>query len=280
MDGRFKFFATRGWLLRDCLSRATIAVLWACALASADSGFAQSAGPKESKGAVFQPEARKHISPKKPEEPVDTNPLPEPAGEVAPAIMPEVTMTPTRSSFLAVWKSIDDATGYRIDVSTDPSFSSYVNGYEHRDVGDVTSRIVSRLNAGTKYYYRVQPYNSTGRGPNSEIAAATTTTVSALVINPTFDSSITGDPKSAAIQSMINQVIALYPRCSAIPSRSRYCFGIQTKSPTVPPLRAERSQKASMLLMAFLGGHTFLTSRQTQRLRMTQRPTPACRTSR
>ena len=81
-------------------------------------------------------------------------------------------MAPTRSSFLASWRSVSDATGYRIDVSTDPSFRSYVSGYEHCDVGNVNSRIVSRLNPGTKYYYRVQPYNSAGAGANSEIATA------------------------------------------------------------------------------------------------------------
>ena len=133
-----------------------------------------------------------------------------PSKAVARAILPGVTIPPTRSSFLASWRSVGDATGYRIDVSTDPSFSSYVSGYEHCDVGNTTSRIVSRLNPVTKYYYRIQPYNSAGAGPNSEIATATTTTASGLVINPTFDSSITGNPQSAAIQSMINQAVALY----------------------------------------------------------------------
>ena len=187
-----------------------IAALLALALGSAESGFAQPARPKENTPATFQPEARKHVSPKRPEEPIDMNPLQTPAGGVTRAILPVVTMAPTRSSFLASWSSVGDATGYRIDVSTDPSFRSYVSGYEHCDVGNVTSRIVSRLNPGTKYYYRVQPYNSAGAGPNSEMAAATTTTASGLVINPTFDSSITGNPQSAAIQSMINQAVALY----------------------------------------------------------------------
>ena len=119
-------------------------------------------------------------------------------------------MAPTRSSFLARWKSVDGVTGYRLDVSTDPSFNSYVGGYEHLDVGNVTSRIVSRLNPGTKYYYRIQSYDSVDAGPNSEIAVAVTALTSGLVINPTFDGSITGDPNSAAIQSTINQAIALY----------------------------------------------------------------------
>lgn len=204
MGGLVERFAGRDLLLWH----AVIAVSSAFALGSAAPGFAQPAGPKENTPVIFQPQARKHVSLKTSEEPVD---MQTPAGEVAPAVLPEVTMAPTRSSFLARWKSVAGATGYRIDVSTDPSFNDYASGYEHLDVGNVTSRIVSRLNPGTKYYYRVQPYDSAGVGPNSEIAAAATTTASGLIINPTFDSSITGDPKSAAIQSMINQAIALYP---------------------------------------------------------------------
>jgi hypothetical protein len=186
-----------------------IAVLLAFVLGSTTSGFAQPGGPQENTSAISQPVARKHVSPKRPEAPI-MNPLQTPAGEMAPAALPAVAMAPTRSSFLARWRPVVGATGYRLDVSTDPSFKSYASGYEHCDVGNVTSRIVSRLNPGTKYYYRAQPYNSAGAGPNSEIAAAETTTTSGLVINPTFDSSITGNPQSAAIQSAINQAIALY----------------------------------------------------------------------
>ncbi len=211
MNSLFKFFARRGLHLRRCLSHAVIAVLLVFAFGSTAAAFAQSVRPKENKPAIFHPEARKHVSPKEPEEPAGMNALQTAVGEVAPAILPEAPIAPTRSSFLARWRSVSGATGYRIDVSTDPSFNSYVSGYEHRDVGNLTSQIVSRLNPGTKYYYRVQPYNSAGAGPNSEITAVATTTASGLVINPTFDSSITGNSQSAAIEAMINQAIALYP---------------------------------------------------------------------
>src|SRR5262245_26291119 len=50
-------------------------------------------------------------------------------------------MTPTRSSFLAKWEPVRDATGYRLDVSTTPSFDSYVNRYRDLDVGNATSHI-------------------------------------------------------------------------------------------------------------------------------------------
>jgi hypothetical protein len=130
MNGLFELFARRGLLLRYCLRHAVIAVLLAFALGSTASGSAQPGGPKENTSTISQPGARKHVSPKRPEEPI-INSLQTPAGEMAPAVLPMVTMAPTRSSFLARWRSVGGATGYRIDVSTDPSFNSYASGYEH-----------------------------------------------------------------------------------------------------------------------------------------------------
>ena len=129
------------------------------------------------------------------------------AGEIE-----EPVMTPTRSSFLAKWHAAAGATGYRLDVSTTPSFDSYVSGYKDRDIGNATNQIVSGLERGTKYYYRVRAYDTAGMGGgNSEtMPAATATTTSGLVINPIFDSTITSDPRSNAIQAMIISTIQTY----------------------------------------------------------------------
>ena len=117
-------------------------------------------------------------------------------------------LTPTRSSFLAKWQPVRDATGYRLDVSTRPSFDSYVNRYRDLDVGNATSHIVSGLDRGTKYYYRVRPYSSAGTGRNSKTNMETTAnTTYGLVIIPTFDDTITNDPRSDAIQAMIISAI-------------------------------------------------------------------------
>jgi hypothetical protein len=120
-------------------------------------------------------------------------------------------MTPTRSSFLAKWQPVKGVTGYRLDVSTTPSFDSCVSTYRDLDVGNVSSHIVGGLNRGTKYYYRVRPYNSAVTGGNSETTSETTANISSgLVIVPTYDATITNDPRSNAIQAMIISAIQLY----------------------------------------------------------------------
>jgi Fibronectin type III domain len=124
---------------------------------------------------------------------------------------PRSVMAPTRSSFMANWEGVGGAMGYRLDVSASPSFNSFVSGYENLDVGNITSRIVSGLSPGTNYYYRVRAFNVLGTSNTSEVMTATTlATVTGLVITPTFDTSITSNLKSAAIQSVINQAIAKY----------------------------------------------------------------------
>src|SRR6516164_8852611 len=128
------------------------------------------------------------------------------AGNIEPPVM-----KPTRSSFLAKWRAVRGATGYRLDVSTTPSFDSFVSGYQDLDIGNVTSHVVSGLNRGTRYYSRVRPYNSAGPGDNSETTSETTANISSgLVIVPTFDGTITNDPRSSAIQAMIISAIQKY----------------------------------------------------------------------
>ncbi|MEO5719049.1 MAG: fibronectin type III domain-containing protein [Chthoniobacterales bacterium] len=145
-------------------------------------------------------------------------------------------MAPTRSSFLASWPPVSGSVGYRIDVATDPAFNSYVSGYEGLDVGRVTNRIVGRLKPGTTYYYRVRSYDSAGIGASSEVMEATTTTGSGLVINPTFDASITSDPNADAIESTINQAIARYQPLFADPITSEIRFRYANTLPDGTPL--------------------------------------------
>jgi len=149
------------------------------------------------------------------------------ASEIIAEIETVSSARPTRSSFMASWDNVAGAAGYLLDVSTSSLFSDYVDGYHDLDVGNVTGRVVTGLNPGTTYYYRVRPYTTikTAIGPGGHSGAMTTKTVATtgleamttttvattgLVIHATFDSSITSNPNAAAIEAMINQAISIY----------------------------------------------------------------------
>jgi len=66
------------------------------------------------------------------------------------------------------------ATGYRLDVATNNSFTNYVTGYQNLDVGNALSRSVAGLSTGTIYYYRVRAYNGNGTSGNSNVVSVTT----------------------------------------------------------------------------------------------------------
>jgi len=87
------------------------------------------------------------------------------------------------------WQKVSGAIGYRLDVSTNSSFSSYIDGYYDLDVGNGTGLVVTGLSQGTTYYYRVRAYDATGTtSTSSPVMTATTTATTGLKIIPTFDS--------------------------------------------------------------------------------------------
>jgi hypothetical protein len=82
------------------------------------------------------------------------------------------------NGFNAKWNPSSGATGYRLDVSVSSRFSTFVSGYNNKEVGNVTSFSVTGLNSKTTYYYRVRAYNAGGTSANSN--RITVTTLSSL----------------------------------------------------------------------------------------------------
>ena len=132
---------------------------------------------------------------------------------------------------MATWLGVSRAKGYLLDVSTSSSFDSFVDGYHDLDVGNVTGRVVTGLNRGTTYYYRVRAYDATARTGYSETIPITTEPTTGLTIHPTFDSSITGNPNAAAIQAMINRAIAIYESLFSDPITIQIRFRYATTAP-------------------------------------------------
>jgi hypothetical protein len=160
--------------------------------------------------------------------------------------------SPTRSCFMARWDRVIGATGYLLDVSTSDSFSSYVDGYHDLDVGNVIGRAVTGLKSGTTYHYRVRPYDANGPGHYSEVTRVMTVATVGLVIHPTFDASITGNPNAAAIEAMINRAISILESLFSDPITIQIRFRYATTSPNGTPLPAATVSQSNWVYYAVL----------------------------
>ena len=160
----------------------------------------------------------------------------------------------TRSSFMASWDNVTGATGYLLDVSISESFTSYLDGYHDLDVGNVTGRVVTGLNPGTTYYYRVRPYTAVGPGSYSEAMTGATVPTTGLTIHATFDSSITGNANAAAIEAMINRAIAIYESLFRDPITIQIRFRYATTAPDGTPMPPGRVAQSNFVVYAIPWG--------------------------
>lgn len=84
------------------------------------------------------------------------------------------------NGFTANWNAASGISDYEFDLSTSSSFSSFVGSYENYPVS-ATSQLISGLNAGTTYYYRVRALYNDGTGLSSGTITASTSAIPAPV---------------------------------------------------------------------------------------------------
>src|SRR5438046_9784952 len=115
-------------------------------------------------------------------------------------------------------------------------------------VGNVAGRVVTGLNPGTAYYYRVRAYNASGPGRYSDAMSVTTASTAGLIIHATFDSSITNNPNAAAIEAMINRSISIYESLFSDPITIEIRYRYSTTAPDGTPLpQGPLSQRDSVI---------------------------------
>jgi hypothetical protein len=74
-----------------------------------------------------------------------------------PVALPGNWLDPT--SLVAHWQAVGGVLDYALDISTDASFASVLDGWGNSLVGNATSVVVPGLSAGITYYYRVRAIN-------------------------------------------------------------------------------------------------------------------------
>lgn len=89
-----------------------------------------------------------------------------------PATAPTIDTNNSYSRYNPVivlyWSQVATATGYKIDISTNSSFTAIISGYPvDVNSGDITGKALYGITAGVTYYVRIRAYNLGGEGSNS-----------------------------------------------------------------------------------------------------------------
>ncbi|QYJ68420.1 Ig-like domain-containing protein [Flavobacterium litorale] len=128
---------------------------------------------------------------------------------------------------------------------------SFVAGYDGLDVGNVTSYMVTGLEPGTTYYYRVRAYNTSGAADNSNTIQVTTS-VCGVVALPTADpQSLCADDATVANLTITTgampQWYAAETGGTALATDTAVTTGVYYVSQTVDGCESERAAVAVVI---------------------------------
>ncbi len=103
----------------------------------------------------------------------------------------------TAYAFDANWSAVSPVSGYQLDASTHATFSSFVDGYVARALGEVTTASVTGLLPGVTYHYRVRSVRGETQSADSASKSARTLTEGSMELLPqmlTFSAPYGGNP--------------------------------------------------------------------------------------
>ena len=89
-----------------------------------------------------------------------------------PVALPATVVSET--SFLSNWETVQGATKYLLDVSTEEDFNSFLDGYNQRDTSNSLSWFIDSLTPAIKHYYRISAFDGTDIGPPSNTISVET----------------------------------------------------------------------------------------------------------
>lgn len=84
---------------------------------------------------------------------------------IAPSVPTGVTATAGSRRVTIAWQAATDNVGvvsYRLDLSRDSRFRTFVTGYNNRNVGNILSATATGLRSGVRYYARVRAVDAAG----------------------------------------------------------------------------------------------------------------------
>lgn len=121
----------------------------------------------------------------------------------------------TTNQFTINWAATTNAATYRVDVATDSTFTTMIDGYNNKVVND-TSCVVAGLDRNTTYYYRVRAANSSGAQSGSSTYKTVTTHKADVIYNDNGGSNGPGLTDLTGNWQL--------PASVAVPTRKGYVF--------------------------------------------------------
>ena len=171
--------------------------------------------------------------------------LPGPTARAAGAV--------TASGFNAGWGTVAGATGYRLDVSSDSSFGSFVSGYQNLDVGNSTSVALSGLSANTTYYYRVRSYDSAVTGAYSGTIAVTTS-ATVVVATPLTVTTLAGQPLASGNQDGAGSAARFRYPCAVAADNTGNLYLADTDNDTIRKIVVSTGAVTTLAGLAGISG--------------------------